>query len=778
MRKTACAFILLSIVTLISAQSKITLSGCITDENGVKLIGANVIIKGLEIGTVTGIDGCFKLKLSPGTYNVIVSYIGYDGYAAEHTLTSDKFIKVKLTESSEMIEAVRVVSEAKDINVKEVKMSTEKLELKSIEKLPVVLGEPDVIKTIKLLPGVLMANEASGGFHVRGGASDQNLVLLDDATIYNPSHFVGFFSVFNSDMLDDLELIKGGIPAQYGGRLSSVLDLKVKEGNYHNYHGKASIGLISSRLVVEGPIAKDKASFIVAGRRTYADILLGLSNNSGLQGSGLFFYDLNGKMDWKVNSKNRVSFHAYSGRDALSFQDFFENKYGNTAATLKWNHRFNENFYLKTSVMYTGYKSDMSFKGFDNNKFKLETDLEDIQMKVQTTYKKDERHFITFGAEGIRHRVNPGTITSKIDTNIRVTDVIDNFSHEYAAYLSDKINITPKLAIMAGLRYSVFHNVGKSTSYEFNKENPQNYIVSDSTNYSSGEVFNVLPSGFEPRLGIRYLVDDNTSLKLSYNRMYQYIQLASNSSGSFSLEYWFSSSPNIKPQIADQVAGGIFKNFYNHQFESSLEIFYKNVQNSVDFRDHADLLFNEFYEGELRIGSLKAYGAEFMLKKRTGKLTGWISYTYSRAYKEIPEINVGDAYAAAHDKPHDLAVVVSYELTPRINVSGNWVYTSAEPRTIPVQKGTYGNDIFMIYGKRNSVRLFDYHRLDLSATMRLNKREGKYNFFANVSVYNVYNRANPYSYRWSEDPEQPNKIISQKLYIYGTVPAFSLSLEF
>ena len=760
------------------SQYPVTFTGCVKDDSGEKLIGANIIVKELNKGVVSGIDGCFKLKIYPGKYTVVVTYIGYNGYSEVLDVTENFDLQITLTESSEMLEAVRIVSEAKDVNVKEITMSTEKLEIKTIDKLPVVLGEPDVIKTIKLLPGVIMSNEASGGFHVRGGAADQNLVLLDGANVYNPSHFVGFFSVFNSDVLDDLELIKGGIPAEYGGRLSSVLDLKLKEGDYNKYHSKVSIGTISSRLFIEGPIVDDKLSFVVAARRTYADLMLALSNNGDLEGSSLNFYDLNGKTDWRINKSNRVSLSGYFGRDNLGFQDFYDQNYGNGTATLKWSHSFNSNLYFNTSINYIDYVSAMKFKGFDGNEFKLATDLADWQFKFDASYRVNEKHFLDFGLSAITHEVNPGTVTSYIGDSVLVDDVTNKYSNEYGIYISDKINLGTKLAIQLGLRYSLFYNRGTGVSYIYDKTDPQEYAVVDSLIYSKGQVFNLFPNGLEPRIGIRYMINDNTSVKLSYNRMYQYIQLASNTTGTFSLEYWFSSSPNIKPQIADQVAAGFFKNFLNHQFETSVEVFYKTVQNSVDFRDHANLLFNEQFEAELRSGENWAYGAEFMLKKRSGKFTGWISYTYSRSFKKIPEVNEGKTYSAAHDKPHDFAIVLSYDLTPRWNISGNWVYTSAEPRTVPNQKFEYNEIIAPTFGDRNSIRLFDYHRLDLAATFRFNKQPTRFEHSLSLSAYNVYNRANPYSYRFTEDPEVPDRMKAEKMYIYGFVPALSYQLKF
>jgi hypothetical protein len=759
-------------------QQKYTLSGYVTDALGEELIGANVMLIGQVKGTVSNTYGFYSLTLPAGKYKVEYSFVGYQSFVTEVDLNVNKQMNISLTEASEELETVNVYAEGKDVNIRDVEMSTNTLQMKTIQKLPMLLGETDVIKMIQLLPGVMQSNEASGGFHVRGGAVDQNLILLDNATVYNASHMVGFLSVFNSDAIKDLKLYKGGIPAEYGGRLSSVLDIHMKEGNKQEFHGAGGIGTITSRLTLEGPIIKNKMSFMVSGRRTYADLFLPFAKDTLAKKSGLYFYDLNAKVNYTINDNNRVFLSGYFGRDVLKLADLVAMDYGNFTLTGRWNHVFNNRLFMNTSSIYSNYLYDM---GITEGITKLDwiTYIHDLNQQLDFTFYVNPENTIQFGAQVIYHNFSPGRIFGQMDDTTDFNYSIPNTrSLESAIYLSNEQTISSRLTLQYGIRYSVFQNMGEGQSLVFDRSNPIAYIATDTLNYKKNEIFNSFWKGFEPRLSLRYKLNVTSSIKASYNRMYQYIQLASNSTSSLPLDYWFPSSPNIKPQKADQVAAGYFRNFKDNTFETSVEVFYKWMSNTVDFRDHANLLLNDAYEGEIRTGKGWSYGAEFLIKKQEGKLTGWISYTYSRTFKKIPEINQGKTYQASYDKPHNFAFVVTYDLNERLNLSGNWIYISAQPRTMPTSRFEYGGTIGPVYSDRNTIRIFPYHRLDLSVNYRLNKTKRRFETYINFSVYNVYMRKNPIMITFQQDPDDNSKTEAIMTYLYRLVPSLTLSCKF
>ncbi|MBN1118894.1 MAG: TonB-dependent receptor [Bacteroidales bacterium] len=778
--KRGLLFILFfSFYSLVFAQSRYSIGGIITDEKGEPLVGANIIIKELTIGTVSDNQGKFSIKLAKGDYHVLVSYMGYYEQSFRIKLTGDEKLTIRLRESSEIIESVEVYADAPDRNIRKLEMSTNKLEMKEIKKLPVVFGEGDIIKTLQLLPGVISAGEASGGFHVRGGNVDQNLILIDRAHVYNASHAIGFFSVFNSNVIDDVKLYKGGIAPEYGGRLSSVLDIRTIDPDIQEYHAEASVGMISSKAIIQGPILNNKISFYAAARRTYADLFLPFSKDSLAKESTLYFYDLNSKVRAILGEKDRLYLSAYYGRDVLKFGDLLKQNYGNEAYSVRWNHFFSKRFFMDNYLTCSKYIYDMGFS-FEESYVNVQTDILDYTFKSIFSLNVNESNKIKAGVEAISHDFNPGHISGfDADTSFDY-DIQDSFSREYGAFLQNEHTLTSGLTLAYGIRYSIFHNIGKGVTYTFDKSNPEDYIPTDTTNYTYGEVYNFLPNGFEPRLSFRYLINDNSSVKASYNRMYQYIQLASNSTSSLPLEYWFPASPNIKPQVADQVAVGYFRNFKDNMLECSIEGFYKDIQNSIDFKDHANLIFNSFYEGQLRSGDAWAYGVEFLVQKQKGTLTGWFSYTYSRVFKQIEEINGGKVYSAAHDKPHDIALVLSYDLNERLNLSGTWVYTSAPPRTMPKQRWVYGGMVAPAYGDRNSVRVFPYHRMDLAATFRLNKVERNWEHSMNLSVYNTYARHNYIMISFEQDSDDESGLSTKTVgtYLYSFVPSLSYTIKF
>lgn len=778
MRNVLLCLSIFLFTTTFFAQEKYTVSGYVSDNLGEELTGANIIIKELGKGTVSNYYGYYSLTLPKGNYTLLITFIGYQSKELKINLNKDQSLNIDLEESSEMIESVQITAERPDVNVRSVEMSTNKLQMKTIEKLPVVFGEPDVLKTIQLLPGVLQSSEVSGGFHVRGGSVDQNLILLDQAPVYNASHLVGFFSVFNSSVIKDLKLYKGGIPAEFGGRLSSILDIHMKEGNKREFHGDGGIGTISSKLTLEGPIVKDKFSFVVSGRRTYADLFLPFSKDSIARESTLFFYDLNLKVNGSINEKNKLFLSAYFGRDVLKVGDDLGQQYGNYTTTIRWNRTINRKLFLNTSAIYSDYSFDMKLQeGF--SKFNWITGIKDATFQTGLTYYPNPENTIKTGCQFIFHDLDPGQVYGQFDDTTQFDyDITNNRSFEYGIYISNEQELTTRLSIQYGIRFSMFQNVGYGESFVFDKSDPQNYEVTDTLIHNKNKIFNTYNNGWEPRLALRYSLNDFSSVKASYNRMFQYIHLASNSTGSLPLDYWFPSSPNIKPQIADQVAAGYFRNFKENMFETSVEVFYKNIKNSIDFRDHAQLLLNKFYEAELRTGRAWAYGIEFMLKKQQGKLSGWISYTYARTFKQIPEINKGKKYAAAHDKPHDFAIVLSYDISDRWNIAGNWVYTSAPPRTLPTGRFEYGESVAPVFTDRNTIRVFPYHRLDIAATFRINKVKRNFEHFLNFSVYNAYAHHNYISIEFQSEEDDWRSKKAVGTYLYTFVPSISYTFKF
>lgn len=778
MKKLIGAFIVVFLLSLNShAQKRFTVSGYVTDNLGEELIGANVIISGETRGTITNTYGFYSLSLPEGKYKLEYSFLGYQTLYEEINLKKDIHLDISLEESSEEIEGVEIVAEGRDVNIREVEMSTNTLQMKTVKKLPQLMGETDIIKTVQLLPGVLQASEASGGFHVRGGGVDQNLILLDNATVYNASHAVGFLSVFNSDAIKDLKLYKGGIPAEYGGRLSSILDIHMKEGNKQEFHGAGGVGIITSRLTLEGPIYRGKASFIVSGRRTYADIFLPFARDSLARESALYFYDLNAKLNWSINENNRVFLSGYFGRDVVKLGDLISQDYGNTTVTARWNHVFNNRLFMNTTLIYSDYLYDL---GLMDELFNVHwvTSIQDYNSHLDFTYYLNPENTIKFGVQAIRHDFSPGRIYGDVDTLSLDYKIPNNYSREYGIYVSNEQDLTSWLKVQYGLRYSYFQNVGKGQSLVFDQSDPQAYSVTDTLHYSKGEVYNTFDGGLEPRLSFRITTGPTSSVKASYNRMYQYIHLASNSTASLPLNFWFPSSPNIRPQRADQIAAGYFRNFQDNMFETSVEIFYKWYDHTIDFKDHASLLLNDAYEGELRIGTGNSYGIEFMIRKQQGKLTGWISYTWARSFKTIPEINDGKTYQAAYDKPHDFALVVSYDVNKWLNLSGNWIYTSAPPRTMPTSRFEYGGTIAPVYSDRNTVRIYPYHRLDLAINIKLPNIKKVYEHYFNFSFYNVYMHKNPIMISFSQDPDDDLHTIATMYYLYRIVPSLTYSFNF
>ncbi len=785
--RTTFIFIILLITVSLSSSVKATentsgkflIKGKVIDINTKEeLIGAVVYIKELKIGTATDATGEFKLKIPQGEYTVEVSFIGYKKLSQKMSVSSDVFKVFKLTTESQKIEDVIVNAERKNENITRTTMSVEKLKMKQIKQIPALMGEVDVIKAIQLLPGVQATSEGGSGFSVRGGNYDQNLILLDDAPVYNASHLMGFFSVFNNDAVKDISLYKGDIPAAYGGRLSSVLKVNIDGGNTDKIHVKGGIGTISSRLTVEGPIFSDKTSFLVAGRRSYADIFIPLfvKNKPELDGVGLYFYDLNGKIKHRINGKNVIQLNGYTGWDKF-YQKSAEFGFGNTAATLSWVHLYNENAVSKISAIYSKYNYKTSTTISDDRGFLWISKIQDYGVKIDNTVLINKNNKLKFGLSSVYHKFNPGLITPiGSDEMFSKFELEQNSSIESGIYISNVQNITKKLTLKYGLRFSLFQNIGPGTSYSYD----ENYELVDTvgTYYGKGNIFNTY-FGIEPRVGLIYKFDSISSVKASYSRTNQYVQLASNSAGGFPLDIWFSANKNVKPQVADQIAVGYFRNFYFNKIEASVETYYKKMNNTIDFKDHAELLFNKYLEKEFRIGESWSYGAEFMVRFDFDKLSGWISYTLSKTQRKIAKINKGVVYNAPYDKPNDVSIVLNYMLNGRISFSATWVYATGAPLTVPSGRFSIDNTVLSVYSDRNAYRMPDYHRLDLSVNIKT-KLRGKRKWYGewNFSVYNAYARHNAWVINFVPDKNNPNKTNAEMTYLFSVIPSITYNFKF
>ena len=758
-------------------------SGHITDsKSGEDLIGATVYVEELGTGAVTNVYGFYALNLAPGTYNLVFSYIGYTSQKKKIDLEKDITLNIELDPGEQMLNEVQVVAERKGEVIKKPEMSVAKLQAKTIKKIPAFFGEVDVIKAIQLLPGVQFTSEGSIGFSVRGGSPDQNLILLDEATVYNAGHLLGFFSVFNNDAVKDVKLYKGDIPARFGGRLASVLDVRMKDGNAKKLSVTGGIGLISSRLTVEAPIIKDRTTFILSGRRTYFDIFLPIFGKENVKDNKLYFYDLNGKINHKIDDKNRIYLSGYLGRDVFKNQ-FAKMSFGNQTATLRWNHIFSRRVFSNFTMIYSRYLYSLGTANDDEaNSFEWNSNLRDAGFRSDLTYYLDSKNTIRFGFHSTYHMFEPGI--AKGGENSLFTEFKQPEQHalESSIYVSNEQKFGSKFTVKYGLRYTMFNNIGPTQVYFFDKDYNFDYIV----DYDKREFYNTY-HGLEPRIGMNYVLDDISAIKASYSRTNQFIQLAQNSAAGTPLDVWFPASPNVKPQICDQVALGYFRNFLGNGLEASMEVYYKNMQNTIDFKDHAELLLNKEIEGELRFGKSWSYGAEFMVRLvdmpiKKGNISGWVSYTYSRTFREIEDINNGNKYPAPFDKPHDVSVVLNYDISQRLSVSANWIYLTGRPVTVPTGRAYVEGNVLPIYSDRNDFRYKDYHRMDLSLTWRCKDKGQRFKYDWNLSIYNVYNRHNTWSLNFKQDTEgnSPDayKTKVTNVYLVGIVPSITFNFKF
>lgn len=754
--------------SFVASAQKFTVSGTIKDKkSGEALIGATLIVASdATIGVVTNEYGYYSLTLPQGEYKLLFRYVSYN--TQELTVKLDKNIKLDIIAEPEDKQLKEVVVSSKVSNVRNAQMGMTKLNVQEMKALPVLFGERDVMKMVQLLPGVESAGDGNSGFYVRGGAIDQNLILLDEAIVYNPSHLLGFFSTFNSDALKDVTLYKGTAPAQFGGRLSSVMDVKMNDGNDKEYHVAGGIGLISSKLAVEGPIVKDKGSFLISGRRTYADVFLGLSPDTNINRSQLYFYDLNTKFNYKLSDKDRLFLSGYFGKDQLGLGSVFNINWGNATGTLRWNHLINAKLFSNTSLIFSDYNYNINVNngGFSA---KIHSEIKDWNLKEELDYFSNPKNTIRIGLSSIYHTITPGNITG---AGITVVNQPDNHTWENAVYISNAWKPNTRWNIDYGIRISMFTVFGGVDMYELNDKG----AIKDTLKYGAGEVVKNYINP-EPRFSASYTLTENSSLKAAYTRNTQSLHLISNSTSSNPTDKWVATNNIIKPEIADLGSLGYFRNLRNNMFELSVEGYYKYSQNQIDYKDGANVLNNDAIEPKLLFGQGRAYGLEFSAHKTQGKFTGWLSYTLSKTETQINGINNNEWYNARQDRTHNLSIVGVYEANKKWTFSASFVYYTGDAVTFPSGKYNVNNQTVFYYTERNGYRMPSYNRLDLGATRQLAHRK-HFTSEISFSIYNAYGQQNPYIITFQDDPNDPSKTQALQTALFRFVPSVSYNFKF
>lgn len=762
-RKLAFFILANSFIPLLAQSQNFTVSGTVKqNSSGETLIGVTIgVVEKSSIGVTTNEYGFYSLSLPKGSYTLRFTYVGYKQELISLKLDSNITVNINLTDASDMQEVV--VTAKKNSAITKATMGTEVLNMKEAAKMPVIFGEKDLVKTIQLLPGVKSNGEGTNGFSVRGGATDQNLILLDEAPVYNASHLLGFFSSFNSDAIKDATIIKGNSPAQYGGRLSSVLDVKMKEGNNKDYQVSGGLGLISSRLTIEGPIQKEKSSFIISGRRTYADLFARLSDD--MKDVKLYFYDLNAKANLSINDKNKLYFSGYFGKDVFSVSKLFGSDWGNTTATLRWNSILSSKLFSNTSFIYSNYDFNVGFNS-DNSKINFNSKIKDLNLKQDFTWYANTSNTVRFGFNIIQHTITPITAAG---TDI-LTDTKSRKGLENAVYAGNSWKASDKINIDYGLRFS-FYNLLGGRSYNIYKNDQLIYSIKLANGKIGKTYYNL-----EPRISASYKLTNSSSIKIGYARNTQNLHLMSNSTGGSPTDAWIGNSYNVKPEVADQFSIGFTKNL-NNVFELNTEAYYKTMKNQIDYRDGADINTVPDIESELLFGKGRAYGLEILLRKKKGKLTGWIGYTLSKTERQINGINNDQWYNAKQDRTHDLSIVGIYTLSQRWTLSGTFIYTTGNAVTFPTGKYVLNGMTIYQYGNRNADRMPATHRLDISTTYEKPSKkrwQGSWSF----GLYNVYGRQNPFAITFKENKDNPNKIDAVQTSLFQWVPSITYNFKF
>ena len=795
LRQIVITIFFLSSICLFS-QQRFTISGTITEASSNEtLIGVTLLVPEINTGVTTNDYGFYSLTLPEGEYQIRLSYLGYQDIVQTISLTEDLRLNFEMFEEVEQLDEVVVTEDVEKINIRKPQMSVNTLSVQTIKKIPVILGEADVIKSLLLLPGVTSAGEASSGFNVRGGAADQNLILLDEATIFNSSHLFGFFSVFNPDAIKDVKLFKGGIPARYGGRVSSVLEIFQKEGNSNKFHMTGGIGAVASRLLAEGPIVKDKAAFLIGGRASYAHLALPLFDIP----NKAYFYDLNAKLNYKINERNNIYLSGYFGRDVFSISESFENTYGNSVLNFRWNHLFSNKLFSNLSLIYSDYYYglELDFVGF-----KWNSGIKNFNVKYDLKHYLSEKFQINYGLNNIYYKFNPGKIIpNSPESGIIEEQLIEKYANEFAAYVDVEHKVTEDLRLQYGLRFSYFMRLGQDELNVYENNNP---VIFDpfllvyreaepiGTINPIGETLSTF-ANLEPRISLAYTLNQDNSFKASYTRLAQYLHLLSNTSSPTPLDVWTPSGPFVKPQLLDQYALGYFRNIKNGDYSFETEVFYKDIQNRIDYIDGANLIANNAIEQVILNGTARAYGLELLFRKNQGKFQGWLAYTLSRSEQRTPGrapvedngrsnletgINLGQWYSTPYDKTHDFSVFGSYTLNKKWTFNSNFIFQTGQPTNYPVGQFEFQGIVVPYYGLRNQERLPDYNRLDISATLTPKKNEGR-NWKSEwvFSIYNVYNRMNAASINFRENQDTGvNEAVRTS--IFGIVPSVTYNFKF
>ncbi|WP_396194075.1 carboxypeptidase-like regulatory domain-containing protein [Flavobacterium sp.] len=790
MTKNTFTIVLILLLSVsLQAQKKFTVSGVVADEkNKETLIGVSLFVEETKTGLVTNEYGFYSITLPEGEYTVSINYMGYQTVTEKIKLNQDLKKNFYLNVSSQQLDEVVIVDNKKRVDIRKPEMSVNKLTIQEIKEMPVIFGEVDVLKSILTLPGVTNAGEGQSGFNVRGGAADQNLVLLDESTIYNSSHLFGLFSVFNPDAIKDLKLYKGGIPARFGGRLSSILDIYQKEGNKNDFHMNGGIGLISSRILAEGPIVKDKGSFLVAGRGSYAHLFLKLFNNP----NSAYFYDLNTKLSYSINEKNNIYLSGYFGRDVFQLNDSFVNTYGNAVINFRWNHLFSDKLFSNLSMIYSDYYYGLrlDFVGFN-----WDSGIKNYNIKYDFKHYISDKFKLNYGLQSHYYDFNPGKIEpTGEDSGINPEQLDKKYAMENAIYVDAEHQISPKISLSYGVRLSSFLRLGQQTLNIY--ENDQPVIFNpDFQIYESAEPIGTVSYGknktiakfdnLEPRFAMSYVLDDSQSIKIGYNRMTQYLHLISNTQSPTPLDVWAPSDRYLKPQLLDQIALGYFRNFKNDLYSLEVESFFKKIKNRVDYIDGANLIANEAVERVVLNGRARAYGLEVLFRKNSGRFKGWVSYTLSRTEQQVagrtPEetgINNGNWYKTGFDKLHNLAVVANYKLNEKWRFSANLIAQTGQPVTFPNGQYQYEGITVPVFSGRNEENLPTYHRLDVSATLTPRKnKDRKWQAEWVFGIYNLYNRQNAASITFRQNQETGSNE-ALRLSIFGIVPSATYNIKF
>lgn len=791
MGKITCLPFYLLILFSISlfSQERFTLSGTITEiASNETLIGVTVAVPSLSTGVVTNEYGFYSITLPKGIYELQISSLGYQDIIQTIDLSFDQKINFQLLEDAEQLEEVVVTEDIERLNIRKPQMSVNSLSVETIKKIPVILGEADIIKSILLLPGVSNAGEGASGFNVRGGAVDQNLILLDEATIFNSSHLFGFFSVFNPDAIKDVKLFKGGIPSRYGGRVSSVLEIFQKEGNSKEFKVNGGIGAVASRLLAEGPIIKDKAAFLIGGRASYAHLFLPLFDIDNTA----YFYDLNTKLNFKLNESNNIFISGYFGRDVFSISESFVNTYGNAVLNFRWNHLFSDKLFSNLSLIYSDYYYGLKL---DFVGFKWNSGIQNFNLKYDFKHYLSNNFQVNYGINNIYYRFNPGKIEpSDSESGIIENQLIQKYANEFAVYVDVEQNITEKLSLQYGLRLSNFIRLGQDELNVYENDHPVSFDP-DLQIYKEADPIDVINpkrseqlatyTNLEPRIALAYSLDPNNSIKASYTRLSQYLHLLSNTSSPTPLDVWTPSGPFVKPQLLDQYALGYFKNLKDGDYSLETEVFYKDIQNRIDYIDGANLIANDAIEQVILNGEARAYGFELLLRKNRDRFEGWLAYTLSKSEQKTPGrnasetgINSGSWYNTPYDKTHDVSLYVNYELNEKWSFNSNFVFQTGQPTNYPIGQFEFQNLAVPYYGLRNKQRLPAYHRIDFSATLTPRKNKGrKLKAEWVFSIYNLYNRRNAASIGFSRNGDTGvNEAVRTS--IFGLVPAATYNIKF